>query len=182
MTAFVIHYCGWLARAYIFPPRNTPSRYSLGLQYFALTFESHVDWYSVQRWPKREVLKRKTDLAMYIDVADCRVRIYSYPKISPPRLSFRLQYYTLIFRAHADCYLLKRWTKWEVLKRRWEGPPAGGSSIENHDDGYYYSWFVDGDDAAQAQAHTSRCGRWPWATSSLLSIRLLDEGAGAGIR
>ena len=39
-------------------PKILRQRSSFRLQYWSLIFESHVDWYIIERWPRREALKR----------------------------------------------------------------------------------------------------------------------------
>ena len=94
--------------------------YSFTFQYWALNCWSQVDWYSIKRWPKREMLKCWWGLWPNNIVASWRMGTYSHPIILSLRFSFRLQYYALIFWSHVHWFIIKRWLKREALKRRGE--------------------------------------------------------------
>lgn len=116
--AFALRYCGWLLNVdmSMSSPKLSPARYYLGLQRFTVTFCPHVYWYIIQRWSKREVLKRRWRLQGFNTVDDWGSWIFSHPKISPPRYSFRLQYFAVARRLIYNPMM----TKTVELKCRWE--------------------------------------------------------------
>jgi len=101
------------------PPQISRPRYSSIIQYFTLIFWQHVDWYNIQWWPKRGMLKRIWGMSSFITVADCYMCTYSHPKISLQHSSSIFQYFTLIFLQHVDWYNIQRWPKRGMLKRIW---------------------------------------------------------------
>ncbi len=79
---------------------------------------SIVNWYIIQRRPKREALKHRGIISAFISMVSCWMSNFSQTKISLLHYSSIIDCYVMIFGRHVDSYITQWRSKREALKHR----------------------------------------------------------------